>query len=140
MEAEMAKVYTRKLFLIFQEELFCSKKYRASKDREEGVKKIYKVLPHGKERPIYEVSLENTEKKAICRCHMFEFIGILCRHILTVFVKKSLVDFLPVDRWLELEHRLHISIATRDKTHEVCCFGIIVSRNCNVRFDLNLFY
>ena len=110
MEAEVAKVYTRKLFLIFQEELFCSKKYRASKDREEGVKKINKVLPHGKERPIYEVSLENTEKKAICTCHMFEFIGILCRRILTVFVKKSLVDFLPphyvLERWtINAKHR-----------------------------------
>ena len=49
-------------------------------------------------------------KKAICTCHMFEFIGILCRHILTVFVKKSLVDFLPqyyvIERWtINAKHR-----------------------------------
>lgn len=111
MEAEAAKVYSRKLFLIFQEELFCSQKYKASKDREEGMKKIYKVVPHGKESPIYEVSLETTEKKAICTCHMFEFIGILCRHILTIFVKKSLVDFLPphyiLERWtINAKHRI----------------------------------
>ena len=103
MEGEAAKVYTRKMFIKFQEELFCSKKYKASKYREEGVKKIYKVAPHGKESPIYEVLFEISEKKAICTCHLFEFVGILCRHILIVFVKKSLVDFLPpyyiLERW-----------------------------------------
>ena len=103
MEGEAAKIYTRKMFIKFQEELFCSKKYKASKYREEGEKKIYKVAPHGKESPIYEVLFEISEKKAICACHMFEFVGILCRHILTVFVKKSFVDFLPpyyiLERW-----------------------------------------
>ena len=88
MEGEAAKIYTRKMFIKFQEELFCSKKYKASKYREEGEKKIYKVAPHGKESPIYEMLFEIFEKKAICTCHMFEFVGILCRHILTVFVKK----------------------------------------------------
>ena len=57
LEAETAKVYTRKMFMKFQEELFCSKKYKASKYHE-GVKKIYKVVAHGKESPFYEVSLD----------------------------------------------------------------------------------
>jgi hypothetical protein len=35
MEAEAANVYTRKSFLIFQEELFKSQKYNLSKHREE---------------------------------------------------------------------------------------------------------
>ena len=35
LEAEAAKVYTRKMFMKFQEELFCSKKCKASKYREE---------------------------------------------------------------------------------------------------------
>ena len=35
LEVEVAKVYTRKMFVKFQEELFCSKKYRASKYHEE---------------------------------------------------------------------------------------------------------
>ena len=34
-EVEVAKVYTRKIFMKFQEELFCSKKYKASKYCEE---------------------------------------------------------------------------------------------------------
>ena len=35
MEVDAAKVYTRKMFMKFQEELFCSKKYKASKYCEE---------------------------------------------------------------------------------------------------------
>uniref|UniRef100_A0A7N2LJA6 Protein FAR1-RELATED SEQUENCE n=1 Tax=Quercus lobata TaxID=97700 RepID=A0A7N2LJA6_QUELO len=92
----------RKMFMKFQEELFCSKKYKASKYRE-GVKKIYKVVARGKESPFYEVCLDIVETKVICKCHMFEFVGTICRHILAVFVKKSLVHFLPshyiLERW-----------------------------------------
>ena len=35
LEAKVAKIYTRKIFMKFQEELFCSKKYKASKYHEE---------------------------------------------------------------------------------------------------------
>ena len=96
LEAEAAKVYTTKMFMEFQGELFCSKKYKASKYHEEGVKKM-------RESSFYEVSLDIVETKAICTCHMFEFVGIICRHILALFVKKSLVHFLPsyyiLERW-----------------------------------------
>ncbi|XP_057473273.1 protein FAR1-RELATED SEQUENCE 5-like [Actinidia eriantha] len=95
MEEEAAKTYTRKIFLLFQEELFSSQKHRASKYCEEGTRKTYRVLPNGKEKPMYEVVLDGIENKAICLCHMFEFVGIPCRHILAVFVKKCLVDYLP---------------------------------------------
>ena len=56
-----------------------------------------------RESSFYEVSLDIVETKAICTCHMFEFVGIICRHILALFVKKSLVHFLPsyyiLERW-----------------------------------------
>ncbi|OMO81532.1 hypothetical protein CCACVL1_12374 [Corchorus capsularis] len=103
MEADAGKHYTRKMFSKFQDELFSSQNYRASKDRDDGEKKIYKVIPHGKEKPIHEVSLDISDNKTICTCHKFEFVGILCRHILVVFVKKSLVNSLPkcfiLERW-----------------------------------------
>ena len=102
-ENDAAKYYTRKLFIKFQDELFSSQLYRALKDHDEGEKKIYKVTPHGKESPMYQVSLDVSDNKAICTCHKFEFMGILCRHILVVFVKKSLVSSLPqcyiLERW-----------------------------------------
>ena len=61
------------------------------------------VAAHGKESPFYEVSLDIVKTKAICTCNMFEFVGIICRHILAISVKKSLVHFLPshyiLERW-----------------------------------------
>ena len=57
------------------------------------MKKIYKVVAYGKESSFYKVSLDTVETKAICTCHMFEFVGIICRHIFAVFVKKSIMHF-----------------------------------------------
>ena len=60
-------------------------------------------MPYRKETPAYEVAFTKTNNKALCSCHMFEFIGILCRHIFAVFVKKSLVEALDpqyvLERW-----------------------------------------
>jgi hypothetical protein len=95
MEVEAAKVYTREYFLMVQEELFNSQNYKSSKYWEEGGTKIYRVTLHGRESPFYEVSFEVLKEKAICTCHKFEFVGILCAHILQTFLKKSLVDTIP---------------------------------------------
>ncbi|KAL3520966.1 hypothetical protein ACH5RR_019115 [Cinchona calisaya] len=82
---------------------FLSQKYKGFKIQEEDLKKTYKVVPNRKERPIYDVVFDILENKATCTCHMFEFCGILCKHILTILVKKSLVDHYPkryiLDRW-----------------------------------------
>jgi hypothetical protein len=75
-EVKVANVYTRKSFLMFQEELFNSQKFYSSKHQEEGGMKIYRVTHHGRESPFYEVTLEFLEKKVTCTCHMFEFVEI----------------------------------------------------------------
>ncbi|XP_042948974.1 protein FAR1-RELATED SEQUENCE 5-like [Carya illinoinensis] len=102
-ESDAASVYTRKSFMIFQDELFNSQRYIPTKVGKEGERRIYGVTPNGKEQPIYHVTLESGDAKAICTYHMFEFVGILCRHILCVLGKKSKLDMLPqhyiLERW-----------------------------------------
>ncbi|XP_042978660.1 protein FAR1-RELATED SEQUENCE 5-like [Carya illinoinensis] len=102
-EADAASVYTRKSFMIFQDELFNSQRYIPIKVGKEGERRIYGITPNGKEQPIYHVTLESGDAKAICTCHMFEFVGILCRHILCVIGKKSKLDMLPhhyiLEKW-----------------------------------------
>ncbi|KAG6713953.1 hypothetical protein I3842_05G178800 [Carya illinoinensis] len=82
-----------KSFLIFQDELFNSQWYIPTKIGKDGEKK-----------PIYQVTLDSGEVKAICTCHMFEFVGIFCQHILCVLGKKSKLDLLPhhyiLERWI----------------------------------------
>ncbi|KAG5530054.1 hypothetical protein RHGRI_030424 [Rhododendron griersonianum] len=43
------------------------------------------------------MSIRRDDEKwvVICSCHKFEFVGILCRHILALFAKKSLASHLP---------------------------------------------
>ncbi|XP_035551757.1 protein FAR1-RELATED SEQUENCE 5-like [Juglans regia] len=102
-EEEAAIVYTRKSFTIFQDELFNSLRYQARKLYVSGEAKTYGVTAHGKETPIYHVTLEGDEGHATCTCHKWEFMGILCRHILCVFGKKAKLNILPehyvLDRW-----------------------------------------
>ena len=61
------------------------------------------MVAHGKESLFYKVLLDIVETTAICTCHMFEFVRIICRHIHVVFVKKYLVHFFPshyiLERW-----------------------------------------
>ncbi|XP_042941356.1 protein FAR1-RELATED SEQUENCE 9-like [Carya illinoinensis] len=102
-EEEAAMVYTRKSFMIFQNELFDSLRYQARKLSKEGETKTYGVNAYGKERPLYHVTLEGDEEYATCTCHKWEFMGILCRHILCVFGKKMKLDRLSqhyvLERW-----------------------------------------
>ncbi|XP_042979987.1 protein FAR1-RELATED SEQUENCE 5-like [Carya illinoinensis] len=102
-EEEAAKVYTRKSFEIFQDELFNSQRYKATKVQKNGESKMYEMTPNGRDKRVYYVNLESGEAKAICTCHMFKFLGIICRHILCVLAKKSKLDVLPshyvIERW-----------------------------------------
>ncbi|XP_058211611.1 protein FAR1-RELATED SEQUENCE 5-like [Rhododendron vialii] len=95
MEVQAAEVYTRRIFSFFQKELFLSQNQSVSKFYEGGTTKTYNVVADGKENLVYEVVFDILEKKAVCSCHKFEFVGILCRHILALFAKKSLASHLP---------------------------------------------
>ncbi|KAG7951439.1 hypothetical protein I3843_12G007200 [Carya illinoinensis] len=90
-EEEAAMVYTKNL------------RYQARKLSKEGETKTYGVNAYGKETPLYHVTLEGDEEHATCTCHKWEFMGILCRHILCVFGKKMKLDRLPqhyvLERW-----------------------------------------
>ncbi|XP_042980235.1 protein FAR1-RELATED SEQUENCE 5-like [Carya illinoinensis] len=99
-EEEAALVYTRKSFLIFQDELFNSLRYKATKLSKDGERKTYGVVVCGKEKPLYHVTLENGDEYATCTCRMWEFMGFLCRHILCVFGKKSKLDKLS-QHWVK---------------------------------------
>ncbi|XP_018841252.2 protein FAR1-RELATED SEQUENCE 5-like [Juglans regia] len=60
-EEEAATIYTRKSFMIFQDELFNSLRYQAKKLYVSGEVKTYGVTVHGKETPLYHVTLSGDE-------------------------------------------------------------------------------
>ncbi|XP_042974843.1 protein FAR1-RELATED SEQUENCE 5-like [Carya illinoinensis] len=103
-EEEASKIYTRKSFLIFQDELFNSQRFKAHKTHEEDGRKISWMGIAGKEKPAYEVTLGRENNTISCTCCKFEFIGFLCRHSLHVLAKKSVLDSVMqsyvLERWM----------------------------------------
>ncbi|KAK7300337.1 hypothetical protein RJT34_11180 [Clitoria ternatea] len=85
MEKQAANIYTRKIFLKFQEELVETFAYTANRIEEKGENSIFRVAKFEDDQKEYIVKLNHSELRANCSCQMFEYSGILCRHVLTVF-------------------------------------------------------
>ncbi|XP_047162541.1 protein FAR1-RELATED SEQUENCE 3-like isoform X1 [Vigna umbellata] len=85
MEQQAANMYTNKIFAKFQEELVETFAYTASNVDNDGVISKYRVAKYEHDHKAYMVTLNMSEMKANCSCQMFEYSGILCRHVLTVF-------------------------------------------------------
>lgn len=85
MEKQAANLYTRRIFTKFQEELVETFVYIANRIDGDGASSTYRVVKFEDDLKAYTVSLNLSEMKANCSCQMFEYCGILCRHILTVF-------------------------------------------------------
>lgn len=85
MEKQAADLYTRKLFVKFQEELVETLANPATVIDDTGSEIMYRVAKFGEDHKGHFIRFNIFEKKARCSCQMFEFSGILCRHILAVF-------------------------------------------------------
>lgn len=85
MEQQAATLYTKKVFAKFQDELVETFVYTANKIEGDGVVSKFRVAKYEQDDKAYIVTLNVSEMKANCSCQMFEYSGILCRHILTVF-------------------------------------------------------
>jgi len=85
MEQQAADQYTRTIFVKFQEELV--ETFACTANKFEGDEMISKcrVAEYEHDQKAYIVAVNVSEMKANCSCHMFEYAGILCRHVLTVF-------------------------------------------------------
>ncbi|XP_055829619.1 protein FAR1-RELATED SEQUENCE 3 isoform X1 [Solanum dulcamara] len=91
MEKQAATLYTKKIFLKFQEELVETFVYTANRIDGDGVISTFRVAKFEDDQKAYLVSLNISELKANCSCQMFECSGILCRHILTVFTVTNIL-------------------------------------------------
>lgn len=85
MEKQAANLYTRKIFNKFQEELVETFVYTANKIDSDGSISTFRVAKFEDDSKAYVVTLNYPEMRANCSCQMFEYSGILCRHVLTVF-------------------------------------------------------
>ncbi|XP_049391892.1 protein FAR1-RELATED SEQUENCE 5-like [Solanum stenotomum] len=102
MEKQAASIYTREIFLMFQQELMETLAYPATVINDAGSDVIYQVVKFGEDHKVHYVQYNVVEKKASCSCQLFDFSGILCRHILAVFRVKNVLRLLShnvLKRW-----------------------------------------
>ncbi|KAG7539711.1 Zinc finger SWIM-type [Arabidopsis thaliana x Arabidopsis arenosa] len=102
MEKQASELYTRKLFMRFQEELVGTLTFMASKADDDGDLVTYQVAKYGEAHKAHFVKFNVLEMRANCSCQMFEFSGIICRHILAVFRVTNLLTLPPyyiLKRW-----------------------------------------
>ncbi|XP_017620246.1 protein FAR1-RELATED SEQUENCE 3-like isoform X1 [Gossypium arboreum] len=85
MEKQAADLYTRKIFTKFQEELVETFVYTANRIDGDETISTFRVAKFEDVNKAYMVTLNYPEMRANCSCQMFEYSGILCRHVLTVF-------------------------------------------------------
>ncbi|KAB1226601.1 Protein FAR1-RELATED SEQUENCE 3 [Morella rubra] len=102
MEKQAANLYTRKIFAKFQEELVETFVYTANRIEGDGAISTFRVAKFEDDQRAYNVTLNYPEMRANCSCQMFEYSGILCRHVLTVFTVTNVLT-LPshyiLNRW-----------------------------------------
>ncbi|XP_039142923.1 protein FAR1-RELATED SEQUENCE 5-like [Dioscorea cayenensis subsp. rotundata] len=101
LEKHAAVTYTRAIFERFQIELLEALNYYIGKVQEGAISK-YSVARSTDSHNYQVVTFYESQKKAVCSCHKFEFSGILCRHVLALLWASD-VNFIPeqyiLKRW-----------------------------------------
>ncbi|KAK1276368.1 Protein FAR1-RELATED SEQUENCE 3 [Acorus gramineus] len=117
MVREVADVYTRTIFDIFQEEFVKSNSCSLNKI-EDGTISKYRVVNGEDDSKIFTVTFHDSEKRVSCSCCKFEFSGVLCRHVLKVFSEVG-IQTLPKEYILK---RWTMSAkSSRQKAVALCC-------------------
>lgn len=101
-EEQCRRLYTLAVFKIFQKELLQSYSYLGFKIYEEGVLSRYLVRRCGNDPEKHVVTFTAVNISVSCSCQMFEYEGILCRHILRVLQILELREVPPryiLHRW-----------------------------------------
>lgn len=98
---QVSEIYTRSVFNIFEEEFIESLGYYISNLDNRGLIAVYKVTKEDTEATC-TVSYDTSGKRAKCSCCKFESSGVICRHILRVFLAldvRAIPEFYILKRW-----------------------------------------
>ncbi|KAI8534644.1 hypothetical protein RHMOL_Rhmol10G0106300 [Rhododendron molle] len=106
-----AKVYTRNIFNKFNDEWSKVFYYKVENVRSANGFQSFVVKSKDDEFEKFEVTLDSQTYEGKCECQQFEFVGILCVHILKVFVRLD-IDEIPehfiLPRWRQKANKFRI--------------------------------
>ncbi|KAG8364634.1 hypothetical protein BUALT_Bualt18G0017800 [Buddleja alternifolia] len=88
-EKQAANLYTKTIFMKFQGELVETLANPATIVDDSGTFITYRVAKFGEDHKAHTVRFNAFEMKAKCSCRMFDFSGVICRHVLSVFRAKN---------------------------------------------------
>ncbi|XP_050157451.1 protein FAR1-RELATED SEQUENCE 5-like [Malus sylvestris] len=120
-----ASLYTRNVFNKFKDEWSKVNRYKVEEMPHDNEDHAYVVKSKLGEQEEFVVKLNAQTHKGTCECQNFEFVGILCRHLLKVFVRLD-VDTIPehfiLPRWKQEANKFRImdfkSLVTNDGKEE----------------------
>ncbi|XP_057435267.1 protein FAR1-RELATED SEQUENCE 5-like [Lotus japonicus] len=108
LEEHAASIYTRNIFAKFKGELEKINRFTRHKFRRDGPKYVYQVSNCYDARDTFTVDIDLDSQIAKCGCELYEFMGILCRHILVIFQAKGVVQIpshFIMERWTKDANR-----------------------------------
>lgn len=89
LEEHAASVYTRNVFQKFHHEIASVSQFTKEKIEKIGLQLKYRVSNCFNARDAFFVDVDLESKNAKCK---YEFMGILCRHILVIFKAKNSIQ------------------------------------------------
>lgn len=135
-EKQAALIYTRTVFEKFQEEFVESFGYNVYKVKDGPVSK-FNVTRDDDAVETFTVNYNTAKSIATCSCKHFEFSGILCRHIIGVFLMVD-VRILPQEYFLRRWTRNAMGGALLDEDpadNQITCQTSISSRFSDLCHD-----
>ncbi|KAL6553550.1 hypothetical protein OROGR_007392 [Orobanche gracilis] len=127
MEKQAANLYTRRVFMKFQGELVETFANPATAINDSGPVTVYRVSKFGEELRARTVKFNAFGMEATCSCQMFEFSGIICRHVLSVFRAKNVL-MLPSEYVLKRWTRNAKTVGAGESMPGSTAFGL--TSNC----------
>ncbi|XP_050157481.1 protein FAR1-RELATED SEQUENCE 5-like [Malus sylvestris] len=120
-----ASLYTRNVFNKFKDEWSKVNRYKVEEMPRDNEYHAYVVKSKLGEQEEFVMKLNVQTHEGTCECQNFEFVGILCRHLLKVFVRLD-VDTIPelfiLPRWKQEANKFRIidfkSLVTDDDKEE----------------------
>ncbi|KAJ3679602.1 hypothetical protein LUZ60_017613 [Juncus effusus] len=104
-----AKVYTRNIFIKFKCEFNAMFDYRVVETKvDSNGFESFVIRSDINEFENFTVTLDLKTHKGACQCKMFEFVGILCRHILKVLFRYdvyTIPNHFILQRWMQKDNK-----------------------------------
>jgi hypothetical protein len=119
-EVHAASIYTRNVFGKFQDELALVSHFTNERIEKNGSQRKYRIRNYFKGRDTFIVDINLDSMDARCGCQLFEFMGLLCRHILVIFQAKNILE-IPgqyiLHRWTKEANR-YLEVSVNAQNHE----------------------